>query len=73
MNEILIHNIRLLRGVQNLSGKSLSLLLGLNKSRINNLELGQHRPTLDEVQAIAKYFDVTIDDLLNKRAVVRFE
>lgn len=66
-------NIRLLRAKKGLSGCEASEAIGLeNGKRIINLEYGRGNPTLEEMLLISKYFNVAIDDLMNKEADIIF-
>lgn len=67
-------NLRILRGGQDLSGVELATKLGLHSgTRCLDLEYGRSgTPTVWELDTISKYFQITIDDLLNKKAAVTF-
>ncbi len=67
-------NLRLLRNKWGLSAEALGKKLDLPKyHRIVDLEYGRAtEPKLDEVKKIAKFFNVTIDDLLYKKAAIVF-
>jgi len=68
-------NLALLKSLSGKSAETLSKELGFEKGyRFFNLEYGRTgAPKLEEVMAIAKYFNITIDDLLYKRAKVEFK
>lgn len=68
-------NLRILRGSQDLSAIELSDRLGLHSgSRCIDLEYGRSGvPNVWELDTIAKYFQISIDDLLNKKAVITFQ
>lgn len=68
-------NLRILRGSIDLSGVELATKLGLHSGhRILDLEYGRSGiPDLWEIDTIAQYFKVTIDELLNKEAVISFK
>lgn len=68
-------NIRLLRYTTDLSAEQMGKQLKFVKHyRYVGLETGKGgAPKLDEVEKIAEYFKVSIDDLLYKEAKVSFE
>lgn len=65
-------NLRILRVSRDLTGKELCEGLGwVNTKRILDIEDGKRGvPKMDEVYEIAKYFKVSIDDILKKRVKV---
>jgi DNA-binding XRE family transcriptional regulator len=73
--EIFRHNLRLLRASVMKSSNQLSKLLELQSlKRIVDLEEGRaSQPKLEEVMKIAKYFNVTTDQLLYQKAEVTFK
>lgn len=72
--ELFRHNLRLLRANVGKSATDLSKDLKCTSlKRINDLEEGRvAEPNLSEVIAIAKYFNVSIDDILYKKADIFF-
>ncbi len=62
-------NIQLLRIEKGYSAKEFSLALDMAERRISNLEQ-QHKPTVEDLMAIAKFFNVSADDLVRKQAKV---
>jgi DNA-binding XRE family transcriptional regulator len=72
--EIFRHNLRLLRNSTGLSAEKLGRELNFEKyHRIVDLEYGRAtEPKLDEVMRIAKYFAITIDDILYKKTKITF-
>lgn len=66
-------NLRIFRAQQDLSGVELSEKLGLKSgSRCLDLEYGRSSiPSFQEIDTISKWFNVTIDDLLNKKADIK--
>lgn len=72
--EVFRYNLRLLRSSVNKSGSELSKELELQTiKRINDLEEGRvSQPKIDEVMKLAKYFNVSTDQLLYQKAVVTF-
>ena len=65
-------NVQLLRIVRGISAKELSIALGFNEKRISNFEQS-HKPKAEELYAIAKFFDVTAEDIVYKKAKVVLE
>lgn len=67
-------NLRILRAREDISGTELATKLNLKRgTRIIDLEYGRSAsPSFEELNAIANYFRVTIDDLVNKEALISF-
>jgi bacteriophage CI repressor helix-turn-helix domain len=57
-------NLYALRTHASLSQKELAEKLGVAQASINYWEKGQRTPSIDMVVLIAKYFNVSLDDLL---------
>lgn len=57
-------NLRKLRASLGKTGAELSAELKMPAKRINDLEEGRCRPKLDEVCALAKLFQCSIDNLI---------
>ena len=57
-------NVRKLRILKNLKREELSLLLGFDNSYISKLEKGNINITIDKLDKIAKYFKVSVKELL---------
>lgn len=53
-----------LREGANLSQKALSEKLGISSAAVGHLETGRNEPTATTLIAYAKYFNISIDDLL---------
>lgn len=67
-------NIRLLRAKKGWSGCEAGEKIGLkNGKRMIDLEYGRANPEMEEMLLIAKCFDVKMDDLMHKEAVIKFE
>lgn len=67
-------NIRLLHAKTGLSATAIGKEVGFAKHyRFQDLEDGRGTPKLDEIEAIAKYFEISLDDLLYKKARITFE
>lgn len=67
-------NIRLLRAKTGLSAEACGKEAGFDRlHRIVDLEYGRGIPKLEEVELLAKYFNITIDELMYKKAKIIFE
>lgn len=67
-------NIRLLRAKKGWSGCEAGEKIGLkNGKRMIDLEYGRANPDMEEMLLIAKCFEVTMDDLMHKEAIVTFQ
>lgn len=67
-------NLRILRAGTKISGVELARKLGIKSgSRITEIEYGKGTPTMEEVVLLSKYFGVSLDDLMDKNAVIKFE
>ena len=56
--------LRELRKEKNMTQKQLDNAIGFNNRTVCQLELGNYQPSLQKVVMIAKFFDVSIDDLI---------
>ena len=56
--------LRELRKEKNMTQIQLDNAIGFNNRTVCQLELGNYQPSLQKVVMIAKYFDVSIDDLI---------
>ena len=56
-------NIKILRKQKKLSVQNLATLAGLSKTRLTEIENGQHEARPDEIEKIAAALNVTVDDL----------
>jgi transcriptional regulator with XRE-family HTH domain len=67
-------NLRILVGSTSVTAVQLAADMGLSSgARLTHLEYGRSSPEVEELTCIAAYFKVTIDDLLNKEAVITFK
>lgn len=66
-------NILMLRASKNVTQHQLSEILNIRPKRIEDYEIGRCHPSFDEIRTISKYFEVTLDQLLYKKATVTFE
>ena len=60
------YNLKILRKEKNLSQPSLAKELKVSKAMISFWENGIYEPTATNIINVAKFFDVSIDDLLLK-------
>ncbi len=70
------HNLRLLRLERDISARELSIELNLiSERRIGDIETPARNIKIkdEELQQIAKYFNVSVDDLVNKKATIIFK
>ena len=58
------NKLRELRKEKNMTQIQLDNAIGFNNRTVCQLELGNYQPSLQKVVMIAKYFDVSIDDLV---------
>lgn len=57
-----------------ITSKDLSDALGMKQQkRVSDIEEGRGLPTLEEINAAAVYFKVSIDDILKRRAHLKVE
>ena len=62
----LAQNLKYLRKQKGLNQNDLAEILGIKRSTVGNWETDRREPELNMLVYIAKYFRVTIDDLLLK-------
>jgi len=62
--------LKLLREEKNLTQEELAEDLFVSRTAISKWESGRGCPNIDSLKAIAKYFGVTIDDLISSEAVI---
>ena len=58
------NKLRELRKEKNMTQIQLDNAIGFTQKTICSLELGKYQPSLQKLVKIAKYFDVSIDDLV---------
>ncbi len=63
-------NIKKIRSVKNLNQTKFAELFDLKRASIGAYEEGRAEPKIGTITEIAKYFGITIDDLLNKELSV---
>jgi transcriptional regulator with XRE-family HTH domain len=64
--DIIVRNLILLRKTNNLTQKELSLKLNYSDKVISKWERGESLPDILALNEIAKYYNVKIDELINK-------
>jgi len=68
--DIFRENLRTLRKTTDKTSKELSEDLGMRQmKRVSDIEEGRGRPTLEEINATCTYFEVSIDDMIRRKAV----
>lgn len=63
-------NIKKIRSIQKLSQSNFADLFGLSRASIGAYEEGRAEAKLDIIIRIAKYFSITVDELINKEITV---
>ena len=63
-------NIKKIRGVKGLSQQSFAALFSLKRAALGAYEEGRSEPKIDTIIKVAKYFSITIDDMLTKEITV---
>lgn len=73
-NDLFVHNMRLLRLERRLSAQQLSFLLNFSLNRVTDLE-NSHKTkiTIEEMKAVADYFEVSVEDITLKKATITFK
>jgi transcriptional regulator with XRE-family HTH domain len=67
-------NFAMLRAHKGDTGEEFAKALNLKSTkRAFDFECGRCRPSFDEIRTIAKYFEVTIDELMYKKGKIIFE
>lgn len=59
-------NIKHLRKLHKVNQHEVGDVVGVNHTQIGAYEMGKSKPSYDALLAIAKFFDVSIDDLIYK-------
>lgn len=60
------HNLKILRSIHEISIKELAEKTSLSYNTLSKIESNSFQPNLETVMAVCKYFNVLIDDMLNK-------
>jgi len=58
-------NIRKLRENRDFTQKQIAAELGIGYSNYNKMENGFREPSVEELQKLAKLYDITVDELIN--------
>jgi hypothetical protein len=68
-------NLKILLGATQLSSVEITIAMGweLKGKRLQDLSYGRGTPKLDEIIALTKFFNITLDDLINKEAKIIFQ
>lgn len=67
------YNLQILQASKTVNNRELAEILELRPKRIEDFREGRVPPKFVELRQIASFFNVTLDDLLYKKAVVTFE
>lgn len=67
MTSAFSQNLRRLRERRRISRRVLSELCGLSKNMIAQYEQGQRCPSVKNLEILADFFDVTMDELWNRK------
>lgn len=59
------HNLTILRGLHNLSNAKAAGLLGYSQQTLSEWQTGKQAPSLNAAHAIARFFEVPLDVLLD--------
>lgn len=66
MNNFISLNIKHLRTEKNMDQQMLGDIIGATRDVVSSYERGKAIPKIETIQSICKYFDITIDDFINK-------
>ncbi len=67
-------NIRLLRAQAGYPAEEMGRLVGFDKKyRFIYLERGSGNPKKKELEMLSKYFNIPVDELVNKKAIIVFQ
>ncbi|MBQ8476044.1 helix-turn-helix transcriptional regulator [bacterium] len=65
--DILADNVIKLRKIHNIGKEELSLLLGFDNSYISKLEKSKINITIDKIEKLANYFNISVCDILRQK------
>lgn len=66
-------NLTILQASRGVTAQELSRQMNLlTVKRVEDYKLGRSHPTWDEIRAIAKFFDVTLDQIMYQKAIIKF-
>ena len=60
-------NLKELRKINKLDQKGFAKILNISPKTISHWETGYTEPSISQLIAIANYFDVTLDDLVDRK------
>ena len=60
-------NLKELRKINKLDQKDFAKILNISPKTISHWETGYTEPSISQLIAIANYFDVTLDDLVDRK------
>lgn len=60
-------NLKNLRKSQNLDQKKLAEILNVSSKTVSHWETGYTEPSISQLIAIANYFDITLDELMDRK------
>ncbi|WP_430813867.1 helix-turn-helix domain-containing protein [Carboxylicivirga sp. RSCT41] len=63
-------NIRKIRSIQKISQTEFAEIFDLSRASVGSYEEGRAEPKIDLINRVAKYFSITIDELINKELTV---
>lgn len=66
-------NIRKVREQKGMTQQQIAELINMHRSNYSKVESGQREPSIDALQKIAKYFSMTMDELVNLKGKVPVE
>lgn len=66
-------NLTILQATKDATNKELAEIIGLRPKRIEDFREGRLPPKFDELITIAKFFNVTLDQIMYKRIIITFE
>ncbi|MBQ3235817.1 MAG: helix-turn-helix transcriptional regulator [Clostridia bacterium] len=60
-------NLKNLRTAQNLDQKKLADILNVSSKTVSHWETGYTEPSINQLITIANYFDITLDELVDRK------
>ena len=61
------NNLKALRNTNNIDQKTFAKIFNVSSKTISHWETGYSEPSISQLIAIADYFDVSIDELLDRK------
>ena len=65
MDNSISESLKRLRKKKNLSQAGLGIALGVSRGKISNWELGRRNITIKYAMKVAKYFNISLEELIN--------